>query len=207
MSETFFGAVGGSGGSLGLRSTGLLSSRPCEVLAHRAARTVSLVPVDDLGARHASRAVGVGLDDAGIDREAFAADQPLAHAATQHALEHVTEGVALAEATVAVLGEGRVIGHRSVQVEPAEPAIRQVQVNLLAQPALGADAEAVADDQHADHQLRIDRRAAGVAVERREMVAQLAQIEEAIDAAQQVAARDVIVEIEGVEELSWLPPR
>ena len=92
------------------------------------------------------------------------------------------------------------IGHRSFEVEPAEPAIRQVQLNLLAQPALGANAEAVADDQHADHQLRVDRRASGVTVERRQMGAQLAEVEEAIDAAQQVAAGDVIVEIEGVEK-------
>ena len=112
----------------------------------------------------------------------------------------MAEGVALAEATMAVLGEGRVIGHRGFEVEPAEPAIRQVQMNLVAQPALGADAEAVADDQHADHQLRVDRRAPGVAVERREMAAQLAEVEEAIDAAQQVIARNVIVQIEGVEE-------
>jgi hypothetical protein len=83
----------------------------------------------------------------------------------------VTEGVALAEATMAVLGERRVIGHRGVQVEAAEPAIRQVQVNFVAQTPLRADAKAVTDDQHADHQLRIDRRATGVAVVRREMVA------------------------------------
>src|SRR5450755_72743 len=172
----------------------------CEVLANRAGRTVSLVPVDDLGARHSPSSVGVGLDDAGIDRKAFATDQALAHAAPQHALEYVTEGVALAEATVTVLGEGRVVGHRSFEIEPAEPAIRKVQLNLLAQTALGADAKAVADDQHPDHQLRVDRRASRVAVERCEMAAQLAKLEEAIDATQQVAARNVIVEVEGVEE-------
>ena len=38
--------------------------------------------------------------------------------------------------------------------------------------------------------------ALGVAVERREMVAQFTEVEEAINAAQQVAARDVIVEME-----------
>ena len=93
------------------------------------------------------------------------------------------------------------IGDRCVQVETTEPAVGQVQVDLLAEPALGANAKAVANDQHADHQLRIDRRTSCVAVERRQVVVQLAQIEEAIDAAQQVAGWNVIIEIERVEKL------
>jgi hypothetical protein len=55
-------------------------------------------------------------------------------------------------------------------------------MDFFAQPALGADTEAVAHDQHADHQLRIDRWAAREAVERRE-VGTLSEIEVAIDAA------------------------
>jgi hypothetical protein len=78
--------------------------------------------------------------------------------------------------------------------------IRQVQVDLFAQPPLGADTEAVVDSQHADHQLGVDRWAAGVAVERRELVAQFTEVEEAIDATQQVIAWHVIVKVEGAEE-------
>jgi hypothetical protein len=66
------------------------------------------------------------------------------------------ECVALAKATMPVLGEGRVVGHRVFEIEAAEPTIGQIQVDLFAQPSLGADAEAVADDQHAHHQLGID---------------------------------------------------
>jgi hypothetical protein len=73
-------------------------------------------------------------------------------------------------------------------------------VNLFAKPSLGADAKAVADDQHAHHQLGIDRWAACVAVERRKVGTQFAELEEAINATQQVLARDVIVEVEQVEE-------
>jgi hypothetical protein len=75
----------------------------------------------------------LALDDAGIGREAFAPDKAFAHATPQYALEHMTEGVALTQAPVAVLGEGRVIGHRSVQVETTQPAIRQVQMDLTQQ--------------------------------------------------------------------------
>jgi hypothetical protein len=73
--------------------------------------------------------VRVRLDQAGIDREAFAADQPLADAAAQDRLEHAAEKVALAEAAVPVLGEGRVVGHLAVEPEPAEPAVREVEVD------------------------------------------------------------------------------
>ncbi len=38
-------------------------------------------------------------------------------------------------------------------------------MGIFAQPPFGADAIAVADDQHADHQLRINRRTPNQAVE------------------------------------------
>src|SRR5207248_4330526 len=66
---------------------------------------------------------------------------------------------------MAVLREGRMIGHLAVEPEPAKPAIRQVEVHLFAQPPLRADAEAIADDQHANQQLWIDRRPADLTVE------------------------------------------
>ena len=57
---------------------------------------------------------------------------------------------------------GRVL---RLQTEPAEPSVGQVQMDLLAQPPLRPDAEAIADDQHPDQQLGVDRRPAGRAVE------------------------------------------
>ena len=68
-----------------------------------------------------------------------------------------------------VLGEGRVIRHIGLEAEPAEPPVGQVEMNLLAQSTLGADAVAVAHQQHPDHQLRVDRGAADVAVIRRQV--------------------------------------
>jgi len=99
--------------------------------------------------------VGIGLPDTGIDREAFAPHQTLTHAAAHYAFEHVPEHVTLAESPMPVLGKGRVIWHGIFQSEPAEPAIREVQMCLLAQSSFGAHAEAVADQQHAQHQLRV----------------------------------------------------
>lgn len=92
------------------------------------------------------------------------------------------------------------VRHSLLQIEPAEPAICQVQVHFVAQPAFGADAEAVADHQHPDHQLRIDRGPASVAVERDKVLAQLAQVEEPVDASEQMVFGDVVVKVERVEQ-------
>src|SRR5215472_19081261 len=100
-----------------------------------------------LAAWHASLPVGVGLDHAGVDREALAADQPLIDAALHCRLEHAAQQIALAEATVPVLREGRMIRHRTIEPKPAEPAVAEVQVDLLAQSSLRANANAVADNQ------------------------------------------------------------
>ncbi len=62
-------------------------------------------------------------------------------------------------------------------------------MHLLAEPPLRSDAEAVADDQHPDQQLGIDRRAARMAVEVREMRADAAQINKAINRTQKVILR------------------
>ncbi len=64
------------------------------------------------------------------------------------------------------------IRHLAVQVEPAKPSVREVEMDLLAEPALGPDAEAVADDQHPDHELGIGRGPTDLAVKRPEMRAQ-----------------------------------
>jgi len=50
------------------------------------------------------------------------------------------------------------------ETELAEPAIREVKLNFLGQPALKADAIAVAQDKHADHEFGIDRGASDLAV-------------------------------------------
>ena len=94
------------------------------------------------------------------------------------------------------------IGHVAVEPEPAEPAVRQVEVNLLAQPPLGADAEAVADDQHPDHQLGIDRRPTHRAVEGGQLPPQLAKLDEPVDRPQQMIGRNVPFERELIEQSS-----
>ena len=73
-------------------------------------------------------------------------------------------------------------------------------MDLLAQPTLGADAKAVANDQHPDQQGWIDGGSPGMAVVRRQVLVQLTQVQELVYAAEKVVCRDVVFEVEGVEQ-------
>ncbi len=73
-------------------------------------------------------------------------------------------------------------------------------MDLVAQTPLGADAAAVANQQHADHQLGIDRGPTNGAVVGRKLATNATQLNEAIDRAQQVIGGHVIVEVEAVEQ-------
>src|SRR6056297_4023923 len=86
------------------------------------------------------------------------------------------------------------------QIKAAEPAIREVQMHLFTQPALGPDAEAIPDQQHPDQQFRIDRRAACVAVETGKIGADAAQIDKPINGPKQVILRNMILQRELVEK-------
>ena len=48
-----------------------------------------------------------------------------------HGLKQLSQQVAIAEATMPILGEGRVVRYLAVEAEPAEPAVSEVQVHLL----------------------------------------------------------------------------
>src|SRR6185437_4176400 len=95
----------------------------------------------------------------------LATHQAFGHTAPNHRLEHLAQQVGITEAAVARLRKGRVVRNLAVEAETTEPAIGEVQVHLIAQPPLRADAKTVADDQHANQQLRIDRRPSYLAVE------------------------------------------
>src|SRR5262249_54768073 len=93
----------------------------------------------------------IGPDHAGINRKGFTADQAFYHAATYDDLENLPHDIGFPEATMPILGEGRVIRHCVVQTKTAEPTIREIEVHLLTEPAFRPYAEAITDDQHPDH--------------------------------------------------------
>jgi hypothetical protein len=111
----------------------------------------------------------------------------------------MAKDVALTKASVSVLGKGRVVRNPPIQAEPTKPAIRQIEMNFLAQSALGSNAHAIADDQHADHQFRVNRRATGAAVERLQRPPDDVKDEMPVDLAQQVIGGDMLIEAEIIE--------
>jgi len=151
-------------------------------------------------ASHEALAVGLGADEARIDRKAIPADQPLGHAALHRRLEQLAQQIAVAEAAVPVLGEGRVVGNVAVETQSAKPAIGEIEVDLVAQLPLRADAKTIADDQHPDRQLGVDRRSAHLAVKGPQMLADRGQIDEPVDRAEQVIRRHVPLEAELVKQ-------
>jgi hypothetical protein len=86
------------------------------------------------------------------------------------------------------------------KTQPEESAIRQVQVGLFTQPPLGANALAIALDQHANHQFWINRLTPDWTVEIGEVKAQVTQIETLINAAQKMIGRDVTFKVERVKQ-------
>src|SRR5215216_7804686 len=92
------------------------------------------------------------------------------------------------------------IGYITVEPEPAKPAIGEVQMDLFAQPPLRADAAAVADDQHADQQLRIDRRPTFLAIERSQFLSQAVEFDEPVDRSKQMPLGHVPFERKLVEQ-------
>src|SRR5215472_2073412 len=85
------------------------------------------------------------------------------------------KGITLAEPAMPIDRERRMVRHFVVEIEATEPAIGKVKLDFLAQPALRSDAVAVADNQHPDHKLGVDRRPADLTVERLQPLAKVSQ--------------------------------
>ena len=68
------------------------------------------------GALDTGAVTGIGLDQTGINGEAFTADQALIDAPLQDRLEQAPQQIAVAEAAVPVLGEGRMITSRTWRI-------------------------------------------------------------------------------------------
>ena len=124
------------------------------------------VPFD---ARRGALLIGIRRDQAGINRKVLTTDQPLGDAALENRLENLPQQITVAEAPMPVLRECRVVGNAIGKIEPTEPPICQVQMNLFAQPPFRPDPQALSDQQHPDHQFRIDRWPSRRTVERRQM--------------------------------------
>ena len=86
-----------------------------------------------------------------------ATDQANFDTGSHDTLKDTTEYIALTEAQITGAGEGGVIGNTVFQAQFAEPSIRQVDLNLPAKLSFRSNGEHITDDQHPNHQHRIDQ--------------------------------------------------
>src|SRR6202521_5066524 len=161
-----------------------------------------LWPCNRLVAGHPLLLVYIRLDQARIDRERFAPNQPGRNAHCHDSLEDPTQGVTLPEAFVPRTTEYRVIGDPVLNAELAEPPVGQVDLDFSAQPALRAERKHIANDQHPDHQHRINRGPTRVRVIRCQLLVHPTQIEQTVDLPHQMIGRNHLVEIKRIEKLS-----
>jgi len=91
-----------------------------------------LRPCNRLVAGHPLLLVYIRLDQARVDRERFAPNQPGRNAHCHDTLEDPTHSVALPEAFVPRTAEDRVIGDPVLNAELAEPPVGQVDLDFSA---------------------------------------------------------------------------
>jgi len=102
---------------------------------------------------------GVGADLRAIHREIDASQQPHVHTLLNDALEEFKKERRLLKTAVSIVGECRVMRNLLIEAKPSEPAIGQVHSCILDQTALASDAVQVSDQQNAQWDFGIDRRA------------------------------------------------
>src|ERR1700716_4276954 len=138
-----------------LVAMGSIESR--EVLTNRMGCLLRLRPCKRPVAGDPLLLVHIRLDQARIDRECFASNQPGRNALRYHTLEYPAQGIALPETFASCTAEYRVIGNLVFNTELAKPAIGKVHLNLSANPLFRTDCKHIADEEHPQHQHRVDR--------------------------------------------------
>jgi hypothetical protein len=96
------------------------------ILLHRAARPLGITIPAPILTRDRALLVGIGLDQARINRKTFTANQTGRNARFDDPFEHATKNVSLAETLVPGARECRMIRDGILDTELAEPAIGEV---------------------------------------------------------------------------------
>jgi hypothetical protein len=72
----------------------------------------------------------------------------------------------------------------AILTEAAEPPVRQIEVNFLAKPTFRPNAHAITNDQHPDHQLRINRGPSDLTVKGLQSLTETLEVDMPVNAAQ-----------------------
>jgi hypothetical protein len=143
--------------------------------------------------------IGIGLDQARIDREAFATHKAGRNARLDDPLEQPAKNIPFTKTFVPGARECRMIRDRILDTEPAEPTIGKVHLNFTADQPLRTDRKDISHDQHPDHQFRIDRWTTHERIVRCKFLAKPGQIESRIDLPHQMIFRNRVAQVKLVE--------
>src|SRR5262249_13473738 len=117
-------------------------------------------------------------------------------------LEHTPEDVTVAEPLVARTRERRMIRDLVFDRKPTKPTIGEVYLHLTAQRPLRADRKHVADDQHPDHEPRIDRGPTDPGVIGRKLGMDPGQVKNGSNPANGMIVRYRLLKAERIKQLS-----
>src|SRR5580692_11728851 len=115
--------------------------------------------------------IGVGLDETTIHRHVLPLYQSGLHASGYDLFKQFLKQSGFLEASMAILGEGRVVWNLLIKSQSSEPAPRQVHAQFFHQPALTGHTVQIANPQTPQQQSRIKRRPACVAVKSLQLLA------------------------------------
>src|SRR6516165_6282531 len=106
-----------------------------KIFPHRAACVFSSTLLVPLRSRDRTLFVGVGRNQAGIDRKPLATDKPCRNARFDNMLEDTAENLTVAEPLIARARERRMIRDLVFDRKPAEPAIGQAHPGTALAPS------------------------------------------------------------------------
>jgi hypothetical protein len=100
--------------------------------------------------------------------------------------------------------EHGVVRHLVLDAQAAEPAVGEVHLDLATQRPLRADRKHVADNEHPEHEHRIDRGPADRGIVRCKLAMHPRQIQDRIDPAHEMIGRNNVIELERIEKLALI---
>jgi hypothetical protein len=130
----------------------------------------------------------------------LALDQPHFHTLPHDLFEQLLKQLRLLKPSVPVLGEGRMMRDLLIEPQAGEPPPCQMHAQLFHQFALARDAVEIADEQNAQQQLRIDRRATGITVAPFQLLPHKLEADMLVDQPQQMSFRNLVFQAKVVEQ-------
>src|ERR1022692_152583 len=142
----------------------------------------------------------IGFHEAAIHRQMLAPHQSHFHTLLHDLFEQLLEQFRFLKPPMPVFREGGVMRNLLIETEARKPAPRQMHAQFLHQLAFAADAVEIADQENAQQELGIERRATHFAVALLQPLAHKCKADVFLDQPQQMVLGNLIFQAEIVEQ-------